>query len=349
MTPNLRLESEKLTQCWMRHEPGTLRDYLVADVEDPRINLQSIFSRHWILERCSGDRFAALMNEEQRFSAAMNALLALFEKLHHPEEAELILYALGQQSDNAEGIEIPHLILDAFKALPVDLCGVTVPNYVATALREGQFQEGKLHLPPATLDTFAALWSSVLASAATNAGSEAQNRPTVLEPACGSANDYRFLHRYGITELIDYTGFDLCAHNVENARAMNPQARFIEGNVFQIAAADRAYDMCFVHDLFEHLSIEGLQTAVGEITRVTRESICAHFFNMDEIPEHQVRPVENYHWNTLSLGRVRDLFHTHGFESQALHIGTFVRRRLNSEGTHNPNAYTLIAKRRPAQ
>src|SRR6266702_7644186 len=30
---------------------------------------------------------------------------------------------------------------------------------------------------------------------------------SVLEPACGSANDYRFLHACGIAQLVDYAGF----------------------------------------------------------------------------------------------------------------------------------------------
>ena len=57
--------------------------------------------------------------------------------------------------------------------------------------------------------------------------------------------------------------------NVENARAYFP-ARFEQGNVFEIEAAPQRYHLSFTHDLFEHLSSEGIETAVGELCRVTR-------------------------------------------------------------------------------
>ena len=102
----------------------------------------------------------------------------------------------------------------------------------------------------------------------------------VLEPACGSANDYRFFQGCGLARHIDYLGLDLCAKNVENARALFPSARFETGNVFEIGAADASYELCIAHDLFEHLSIAGLERAVSEVCRVTRSGLCAHFFQM---------------------------------------------------------------------
>ena len=36
-------------------------------------------------------------------------------------------------------------------------------------------------------------------------------------------------------------------------------------NVFEIDAPERAYDYTVVHDLFEHLSPEGLEAAVREL------------------------------------------------------------------------------------
>ena len=38
--------------------------------------------------------------------------------------------------------------------------------------------------------------------------------------ACGSANDYRFLHSCGVADFLDYTGYDLCAKNIQNARGI---------------------------------------------------------------------------------------------------------------------------------
>ena len=52
MNELLERESEKLARCWMQHKRPWLRGYLVASVEDPRVNLLSmarmreLFARH---------------------------------------------------------------------------------------------------------------------------------------------------------------------------------------------------------------------------------------------------------------------------------------------------------------
>ena len=61
-----------------------------------------------------------------------------------------------------------------------------------------------------------------------------------------------------------------------------------------------------------------------------------------------VRPVEDYHWNTLSVERMRELFAQHGFEGQVVHIGSFLRWATGCDQTHNPNAYTFLLHRQPA-
>jgi hypothetical protein len=166
--------------------------------------------------------------------------------------------------------------------------------------------------------------------------------PSVIEPACGSANDYRFLDAYGIARLVCYTGFDLCEKNIVNARALFPGVTFDVGNVFEIAAVDKAFDLCLVHDLFEHLSMAGLEASVKEVCRVTRRGICVGFFNMDETQDHQVEPVDEYHWNRLSMARMKELFAAQGFDAQVVHIGTFLRQHVGCDYTHNPNAYTFL-------
>ncbi len=40
----------------------------------------------------------------------------------------------------------------------------------------------------------------------------------MLEAACGSANDYRFLHAFGFAPFLDYAGFDISPKNIDNAR-----------------------------------------------------------------------------------------------------------------------------------
>ena len=321
-----------------------LRDYLVAGVEDPRLNVQSVLSRHFLARALTGEGLGALMEQECRFAAAMNWLAGLVGNAGEADELALVLYGLKRGAANVEGIEIPDFILQTFAALPAIAGRLTVPNYVESFLAGTELAGGQARPHEPSLNTFRDLWNQALAQEAFMRHTSPVGPPSlsVLEPACGSANDYRFLDAYGLARLVDYTGFDLCAKNIENARTLFPGVSFTVGNVFEIAAPDKAFDLCLVHDLFEHLSLEGMQAAVKEICRVTRQGLCVGFFNMDEIGEHQVRPVEEYHWNLLSMTRMRELFADQGFAAQVVHIGTFLRHQTGCKQTHNPNAYTFL-------
>jgi ubiquinone/menaquinone biosynthesis C-methylase UbiE len=334
----LKLESEKLARSWMQHESAKLRDYLVAGVEDPRMNLQSILSRHFLVRALFGEKYRQLMEHECRFAVVMNWLTGIAANTE-AEELGSLEHALRRGADNAEGLEIPRFILSTYASLPTALGSFLVPNYIHGYLNG--IGNAKSAFDAESFNTFQSLWCESLAT-----GNALQDQsPTVIEPACGSANDYRFLHSFGIARFLDYTGFDLCPRNIENAHTLFPDLRFKFGNVFEIDAQDKTFDFCFIHDLFEHLSIEGLKTAVQELCRVTRRAICANFFQMDEIAEHIVRPTGEYHWNLLSMEQMKRLFAIHGFSSQIIHIKSFLRQELGCDYTHNPNAFTIILHR----
>ncbi len=336
MLDSLKLESERLVRSWMQHEPAKLREYLVAGVADPRINLQSILSRHFLVRSLFGEKFRALMDHECRFASVLHWFTALAAN-SDPEELNVVFHALQLGADNAEGIQIPRFILKTFTSLPPSLGTLEIPNYIEAILNEASHWERGID-PSVALNTFQYLWHQILAA-------ESPPPLTVLEPACGSANDYRFLHSYGLARFLDYTGLDLCSKNVENARALFPEVRFEQGNIFEINTPDNAFDLAFVHDLFEHLSIEGLDAAVKEVCRVTSRAICANFFQMGEIPDHLVRPTDEYHWNLLSMDQIKKLFATHGFSGQLIHIKSFLRQEFGCDYTHNPNAYTFVLHR----
>ena len=358
---SLQAESDKLARSWMQHDAGMLRDYLVAGVEDPRLNLQSVLSRHFLARALTADSLSALIEAEYRFAAAMNWLTALAGRRGGAGELQVVLYGLRRGADNAEGIEIPGFIVQTFAALPATAGGWAIPNYIESFLSGTRLVKSQARLHGPSLETFRKLWCKALmadfpvhkprssrresAQTSLPQPSVLSSQPlSVLEPACGSANDYRFLDAYGLARLVDYTGFDLCAKNIENARALFPGVRFVVGNVFEIAAPDKAYDLCFVHDLFEHLSLEGMQAAVKEVCRVTRQGLCVGFFNMDEIRDHQVRPMDEYHWNLLSMARMKELFAECGFAARVVHIGAFLRQQIGCEQTHNQNAYTFLLR-----
>jgi len=342
--PSLQAETDKLARAWMQHDGEMLRDYLVAGVEDPRLNLQSILSRHFLARAITADRYVALMEAEYHFAAVMNWLTALTGRLGDATELELVQYALRRGADNAEGIEIPGFVVQTFAALPATAGKMTIPNYIESFLSGTRLVKGQARLHRPSLETFRKPWRKALAKATPRPQPSTLNSQplSVLEPACGSANDYRFLHDYGLARQVDYTGIDLCAKNIANARALFPGVNFQVGNVFEIAAPDKAYDLCFVHDLFEHLSLAGMESAVKEVCRVTRQGLCVGFFNMDETRDHQVCPVDDYHWNRLSMGRMKELFAECGFAARVVHIGAFLRQQMGCDQTHNPYAYTFL-------
>ena len=338
MDEALSQETRKLVRAWAQYDAPFLGDYLVADVEDPRINVQSILSRHFLLASLFGNRFEQLMLEELRFAVAMNWLTRLARESGAAPERRVVLHALRCDADNAEGLAIPHFLRTIFASLPTSVGESAIPNYILEFLATPT-EPGAAKGSGTVLDTFLERWRAVLAR-------ESPERVSVLEPACGSANDYRFLEAYGIARLIDYTGFDLCERNIANALALFPHARFQAGNAFEIPGPDQGFELCFVHDLLEHLSLAGLDQTIKELCRVTRRGMCIGFFQMDEIPEHRVRPVGEYHLNTLSLETTKAVFARHGFSVQPLHIGSYLRWRTGCNETHNPNAYTFLAFRR---
>jgi len=328
----------------MRHEPAWLRDYLIAGVEDPRLNLQSILARHFLLLALTGDAWASTMAAECRFSAAMNWLVSFVNRSAETEELAAVLHALRRKADNAEGIEIPQFMVQTFDELQTKPTTPEAPNYIESFLSGTTFADGKAHLYEPSLQTFQQLWSKALSD---HQFAHSIPQLTVIEPACGSANDYRFLQAHGLARFLDYTGFDLCATNIDNARALFPQTRFEVGNVFEISAQDKAFDFCLVHDLFEHLSIPAMEVAVREVCRVTRRGLCVGFFQMDEIHEHIVRPMDDYHWNLLGAAPMKKLFVENGFQAQVIHIGAFLQRQFGCDHTHNENAYTFYLRASP--
>lgn len=356
MREMLQQETDKLVRSWAQHDPSWLNSYLVAGVEDPRVNVQSILTRHFLIRELSGDRYTDLMAQEYRFAAALNWLLKLGRPVPDAEEMASILFALKRGADNAEGMELPLFLVQTFANLPCIANDCSIPNYIESFLAVRALPPDWPKTVEPILNTFQRLWRQTLGAKRSVLPQSAQEvsrvtnpetRPSLLEPACGSANDYRFLAAYGIAPWFDYTGFDLCVNNIENARALFPQIRFETGNVFEIQAPDKSYDLCIVQDLLEHLSLEGMHTAVDEICRVTRRGICLGFFQMDEIRDHLVRPTEDYYWNLLSMRKMRELFAQHGFTGEVFHLGTFLDHQVGCEETHNPNAYTFQLRARP--
>jgi len=337
-------ETAELARSWSKHSREVLRDYLVRDVEDPRINVQSVLTRHFLLERLLPERFGQLKEHELRFAIAANWLLGIRKDAALGTRHDDILCALlAGPDEQPDGIEIPDWVRSAFSSLPAEADGLDVPDYISDVLLlPPPTRQDEPPLPDYAASTFLGLFRRALAGAPCAPA----DRPTLIEPACGSANDYRYLDAFGIAAHIDYTGFDLCEKNIDNAREMFPAADFRIGNVLAIEAGERAFEICIVHDLFEHLSIDAMAKAVAEVCRVTGRSILAHFFQMHDQPEHLIRTKDDYHWNRLSLAKVGEHFAAGGFELvRAVRIADLVAARFGEAPTHNKHAWTLHFER----
>ncbi|MHC5059451.1 MAG: methyltransferase domain-containing protein [Planctomycetota bacterium] len=357
MEERFQRETRALVQSWMRHDRDELRDYLVDDVEDPRINVPSVLMRHSLIEDIFGERFAALREHELRFAAAMNWLLRTARAPGGEETLRAALDSLLEVGDEELGEDVgaaaddgaprgaapgvPAFVAETFAMLPCEAEGVEVPDYLTDALIARPEAADRPVLEEPVLSTFEPLWRTALAR-------EPGRRVPTLEMACGSANDYRFFGAFGIARFLDYVGVDLCEKNVLNAREMFPDVPFRVGNAMAIDARDRDFDLCIVQDLLEHLSLEAMERAVAELCRVTRRRLCVGFFNMYDRDEHTVRPVDDYYCNELSLGRTREAFERQGFAVEAVRVGDLLASRFGCGETHNDGACTFIMERRPA-
>jgi hypothetical protein len=323
-------ETQRLIKSWTQYDRSLLRDYLVQDVQDPRINIQSILTRHFLINRLLAGQFQDLMEQELRFALVINWVQSLLKTSVRPHQLHAVLGALFDGEDHADGLAIPSYISETF-------AGIAVPNYMCDLLTWAPVETTEVPIAEYIMDTFKWIWREQLEG-------KRPDRISVVEPACGSANDYRFIGTFGIARLLDYTGFDLCKKNVRNATAMFGDVQFEQGNILEIDVADNAFDYCFVNDLFEHLSVEAMELAVAEVCRVTRRDICVGFFNMHPGDRHIVKVVRDYHWNTLSLPRTKEMFERNGSAVEVVHIDSFLQRRFGCNRSHNKAAYTFIIR-----
>jgi len=186
-------------------------------------------------------------------------------------------------------------------------------------------------------DRFADAWTAALHG-------QPHGALSVVEAACGSANDYRYLVRYGLGPLLTYTGFDLTRVNIDNCRRMFPGVDFRVGDVQAIDAPDDSYDWAVAHDLLEHLSPSAMERAVDELCRVARRGVLVSFFSMSDIPEHRIQPKGTYHWNELSKDRVEQRFARHCSDIRWVHIPTYLADRYNVKDYYNTKTWTIIAR-----
>ena len=169
---------------------------------------------------------------------------------------------------------------------------------------------------------------------------------SVLELACGSANDYRSLANYGIARFLDYTGVDLNEKNIANAKARFSGVDFEVGSILDLPYDDGSFDYVLAFDIFEHLSLAAMEQAMSEAIRLARKGLVLAFFIMTDAPQHNQRTKRSYHWNELSASKIEEMLRSAFPYTQSRHIPTFLKQNFDYGHYYNKKAYTIFAQRR---
>jgi SAM-dependent methyltransferase len=323
----MTVEEQDLKLSWDCYPSEYLDRYLVSGVEDPRINGQSILTRALLIDALYPGRFDALIAEELRFGAVLTWIVRQLGR-------GWTRYQLLDAIESPGSPDVPEFICQTYRWLQDGTC--PIPDYIAAALGCFDADLPRHCLSDLALDTFMTIWSEQLLRIPDAAVS-------VLEAACGSANDYRFLHRAGVAPLVCYTGVDIAARNIANAKRRYPQTDFRVGSILATEFPDSAYDCVFCHDLIEHLSPAAMERALSEMFRIARHEVVIHFFNAKEEGEHEIVPVHRYHRNRVSLARIAAFFEQRGARVTCLEMARWLREKIGAPGYHNPNAFSLIA------
>jgi SAM-dependent methyltransferase len=291
-----RAERFLLERTWGAGSAEMLDAYLVAGYQNPRINIQSILVRHFLLARLLGDEVDATMEDEIRFAVELNEVL--------------------RQRARELGVQ-----MGAYRN-PVKHAAVRRVDE-AIAERERAFGDR---------------WREILAD-------RPADRLSVIEFACGSANDYRAFAETGLATRLEYVGVDLSPKNIANARRRFPDVRFEVGDILGLPYPDRSFDYVVASDIFEHLSPEAMEAALDEAVRLARRGLVLTFFNMSDAPEHEVRRRRAYHWNTLSRPRIEARLRQDFASVSGIPVARWLKASYDYPHSYNTHAWTIFAER----
>ncbi|MGH2600241.1 MAG: class I SAM-dependent methyltransferase [Dehalococcoidia bacterium] len=294
-----RDESSTLKRSWARHDPSALDEYLVSGYQNPRVNAQSMLTRHYLVRRLFGDEFDTLMHDE-----LMHCVKATEALRQRAKQLDVTMGHFINEEKRAQVREVSQVIADW----------------------EADFEKK---------------WAAALADREPPAAAPLK----VLEFACGSANDYRFFDSYGIAKFLDYTGVDLNDNNIANARKRFPGVNFEVQSILELPYEDQSFDYVVASDIFEHMSLEAMEQAMGEACRLARKGMILTFFSMSDAPEHEVRPKRNYFWNVLSPARIEELIAKNFGPVEVINIRAFMREEYEYRRSYNKKAWTMIAER----
>jgi hypothetical protein len=248
----------------------------------------------------------------------------------------LVRALFGSEFDDLMREELDHAVLlnEAIRvraaqlAITLDISG---PDALANKARVAEVIADRVPI-------FGERWRAALA------GRLAPPRLSVLEFACGSANDYRAFVDYGLARFLDYTGIDLNDTNIANAKRMFPDISFRVDSILSLPEADHSVDYVIGFDILEHLSPLAKRTAMDAAARICRRGVYFAFFRMEEIPDDIVTPVRSYHSSTLSAPRMREYMGKRFSSVRLMNIAELLSRDFGADHTYNSRAVSLVAE-----
>lgn len=326
MPNKFQSEEQNLMRSWDRYPCEHLDTYLVTDIEDPRINCQSILSRALIADSLWPNEFTNLIDAELRFGIVLTWLLGQLKN-------GVNRYDLIDSIGNDKGHSCPGVVRETYLWLQSDACPIT--DYISITLGDCDPDKPEQLLCERAIDTFCEIWDIALQG-------RHSERMRILEPACGSANDYRFIDRCGLSKFISYTGFDISEKNITNARIRFPKTDFRVASILSSGFVDESFDYLFVHDLFEHLSLEALNQALVEVMRLIRHQAWLHLFNAKDCIDHTIQSIDMYHWNLLSISRLCSTIQELGGRVEVVSVPSLLKKKFGCCDNFNPGAYTLL-------
>lgn len=289
--PRATAEGQRAAEPWTKLDPEILDQHRVIGYQNPRINPQSIITRHMLIRELFGAHFDTLMGDELEFCA---------------EAVE----ALRRRSIEI-GVEMK---------IPLNARLCSSVRDVGTAIAHWE-------------RTYEQIWAGSLASRKCVS-------LKVLELACGSANDYRFFDSYGIANFLDYTGVDLVAANIENARKRFPAVDFRTADILNLSFKPKSFEVVIASNIVEYLPLQLVPRVLHTAAVLARRSLVVNFFNMANIPAHQEVQRSGHFRNQLSKGQVLDTLKKYG-DVEAINTKSLLVERCGYKRWYNSKAWTV--------
>ncbi len=122
---------------------------------------------------------------------------------------------------------------------------------------------------------------------------ENKNRGAIADLGCGCGHTTNFLKDAGAANIV---GIDLSPEMIKTAARKNADVNFEVGNMLELAAADEAFAAILAFYSIVHFTLEEVETAFAEISRVLKPSgqflfsfhVGAEETHLDEFLNHAV-------------------------------------------------------------